>query len=109
MSRTQRIHDALFNALIPEVLTIEDETHQHHVAPDAESHFKIILVSTQFIGQARLARHRLVNSLLANEFQLGLHALSLHLFTPAEWERHSGNTSSSPLCRGGKWLEGHDH
>jgi BolA protein len=44
-------------------------------------------VSSEFNGKTQIARHRLVNSLLKDEFDAGLHALSLRLKTPEEWER----------------------
>lgn len=45
------------------------------------------IVSSEFAGKTQIARHRLVNSLLKDEFDnMGLHALSLRLKTPEEWE-----------------------
>lgn len=100
MSRNQRIHNALSAKLKPEVLKIKNESNQHHVPEGSETHFKIIAVSTSFISLNRVTRHRLVNSLIAEEFKLGLHALSLHLYTPAEWEQQ-GAIPDSPRCRNG--------
>jgi BolA-like protein 1 len=48
------------------------------------------MVSEEFKGKTPIARHRLVNGLLKEEFDLGLHALSLRLKTPEEWEREVG-------------------
>ena len=102
MSRTQRIHDALSVQLKPETLFIDDESHRHHVPTGMETHFKVVAVSTQFENLSRVARHRMINSLLAPEFTTGLHALSLHLYTPIEWLQQPGGVPASPACRGGK-------
>lgn len=52
------------------------------------SDFAVSLVSNAFTGKTQIARHRLVNGLLKDEFDNhGLHALSLRLKTPEEWER----------------------
>lgn len=102
MSRSQRIHDALTNELKPITLTIEDESSRHHVPTGAESHFKIVAVSSRFNDLNRIARHRLVNACLGAEFTNGLHALSLHLYTPNEWLRRSSDVLMSPACRNGK-------
>lgn len=101
MSRSQRMHDALSNALTPDLITIENESHRHHVPKNSETHFKIVLVSKLFDGLTRIARHRLVNNKLNNEFEMGLHALSLHLYSPNEWEYHSKHVRSSPSCLDG--------
>lgn len=50
--------------------------------------FTVILASPDFVGKPAIARHRLVNGLLKEEFeQMGLHALSLRLKTPTEAEK----------------------
>lgn len=98
MSREQRINDALSTQLKPESLSIENESFRHQVPAGSESHFKIIAVSSTFIGLRPIARHRLVNTLLAAEFASGLHALSLHLYTPEEWQRQTEGAPTSPPC-----------
>ena len=99
MSRKQRIYDALSLELKPDTLLIEDESHRHRVPTGAESHFKVIAVSTRFDNLSRVARHRLINTVLAKEFITGLHALSLHLYTPKEWLKKSANIPASPACQ----------
>ena len=102
MSRLQRMNDALFTELKPDTLTIEDESSRHHVPVGSESHFKVTAVSSRFNDLNRIARHRLVNACLSAEFTKGLHALSLHLFTPDEWRWQSRDVPNSPACRNGK-------
>jgi BolA protein len=101
MSRSQRMHDALFSALTPDLITIENESNRHHVPENSETHFKIVIVSAAFHGLTRVARHRLVNTKLNNEFKMGLHALSLHLYSPNEWQQHSKQLTLSPPCLDG--------
>lgn len=43
------------------------------------------LMLTVVVLQNQLARHRAINNLMADEFEQGLHALSLRTKTPAEW------------------------
>lgn len=100
MSRKVRIEKALDEQFTPIYLTVTDESTNHHVPQGAETHFNITVVSTKFIGLNRVARHRLVNHLLAKEFDLGLHALSMHLYTPDEWNKNQ-TVPKSPACRDG--------
>lgn len=52
------------------------------------------MVSPAFKGKTPIARHRMVNSLLKDEFDNhGLHALSLRLKTPEEWEKEIDDAS----------------
>ena len=81
-------------------LAVENESHRHNVAPGAESHFKVTIVSPDFDEQMLIQRHRLVNAALADELGL-IHALALHTLTPAEWEARGGAVADSPKCRGG--------
>jgi BolA family transcriptional regulator, general stress-responsive regulator len=97
MSRKKRLHDALSSELLPVFLTLDDESGNHR-RPGVETHFKAILVSDKFIKLSRLDRHRLVNNLAAGEFKTGLHALSLHLYTPDEWEARGNPVPQSPRC-----------
>lgn len=100
MSRKQRIYHVLEKELNPHALQVDDETHRHHVPHHSESHFKVIAVSEQFAQLSRINRHRLVHSLLAHEFGQGLHALSLHLYSPDEWANQA-SVADSPACRDG--------
>lgn len=102
MSREQRIYDALFVELKPDPLRIENESPRHNVPNGSETHFKIVAVSKLFETLRPLARHRLVNKLLASEFASGLHALSLHLYTPDEWQRQTSGAPASPACHNRK-------
>ena len=53
-------------------------------APDAETHFKLRLVSEAFAGKKLIQRHRMVNEVLKHELDTTVHALTLELKTPSE-------------------------
>lgn len=53
-------------------------------APNAETHFRVEVVSAAFEGQNMVKRHRMVYGLLGDEMDAGLHALSLNTKTPDE-------------------------
>ncbi len=101
MSRTNRIEELVNQELSPVFLNVEDESANHHVPEGAQTHFKLTIVSSRFTDLSRIARHRLLNQLLSEEFELGLHALSMHLFTPDEWEARNNTVLQSPACKGG--------
>ena len=101
MTTQDTIHSKLVEALSPEHIDVINESHQHNVAPGSESHFKVIVVSSEFEGKTLVARHRVINKLLADELQSGVHALSLHTNTPEEWQKRNGAVNESPPCLGG--------
>ena len=101
MSRQSRIESKIQDALSPVHLEVVDESHMHSVPPGAESHFRILVVSERFEGQGLVARHRVLNQLLREELQEGMHALALHLWTPEEWFDRGGAAPQSPPCLGG--------
>lgn len=86
--------------LSPQFIKVINESERHNVPPGSQSHFKIILVAEKFAGQPLLARHRLVNELLAAEIS-NLHALALHTYTPDEWHSREQKDQPSPQCLGG--------
>jgi BolA protein len=95
------IENKITQRLQPEFLAVENESHMHNVPPGSESHFKVTVVAEAFKGKMLVARHRMLNELLAEELQGPIHALSLHTFTPLEWERKQGKVAKSPPCLGG--------
>ena len=96
MSMQQQIENKLQQAFSPAHLEVLNESHMHRVAPGAESHFKVVLVSEQFAGQRSLARHRAVNSVLAEELSGGVHALALHTSTSEEWSQRGEAPRTAP-------------
>ena len=60
----QRMQALLQQQLQPEHLELVNESHMHGRG-EADSHYKLIAVSTRFDGLSRIARHRLLNQLLS--------------------------------------------
>lgn len=100
MSRKQRIESQIQGALQPMYLDIVDESYMHSVPPGSESHFKILVVSDTFADMPLVERHRRVNELLAEELESGLHAVTMHTWTPEQWHE-KGGVPESPPCQGG--------
>jgi BolA-like protein 1 len=96
-----RIREKLLSAFAPVHLAVLNESFMHNVPKGAETHFKVVVVSSQFDGAPLLQRHRMVNAALADELAGGVHALSIVGKTPAQWEKSNGAVAASPNCLGG--------
>ena len=48
-------------------------------------HFFATIVSAEFAGKSRVARHQRVYSALGDRMRAQIHALSMKTLTPAEW------------------------
>src|SRR5690606_32180813 len=90
-----QIETKITKAFAPEFLRVINESDQHSVPPGSESHFRVELVSRQFTGKSRVQRSRQIYDLLSEELRTGVHALSLKLFSPAEWSQR-GETAGNP-------------
>lgn len=88
MVYAERLRAALTAGLTPERLEVVDQSARHHghagSHPEGETHFQVTVVSGQFRGLGRVARHRLVHDLVAKELAERVHALSLITRTPEE-------------------------
>eukprot|EP00271_Cylindrocystis_brebissonii_P011956 TRINITY_DN29990_c0_g1_i1.p1 TRINITY_DN29990_c0_g1~~TRINITY_DN29990_c0_g1_i1.p1 ORF type:complete len:435 (-),score=66.08 TRINITY_DN29990_c0_g1_i1:288-1592(-) len=88
------IYDSMRRKLSEQLATdeveVEDVSYQHagHAgvrgAASAETHFNVKVVTPAFAGLSTIKRHRMVYALLQEEFDQGLHALSLVTKTPEE-------------------------
>ena len=81
-------------------LDVVNESQNHNVPLNSETHFKVSLVSPEFEGQKLVDRHRRINALLALELEGPIHALSIHTYTQLEWEKRNGMAPLSPPCLG---------
>ena len=97
----QTIEAKLTQALTCDHLEVINESHMHNVAAGSESHFKLIIVAGRFKDLKLVARHQLVNSILADELKDGIHALAMRTLTQEEWADRGGETHASPPCLGG--------
>ncbi len=93
LSRTERMKKLLTEQFSPKLVSLIDESARHEghagARPGGETHYALKLVSSAFEGKSRVERQRLVYHALREEFDTGLHALSLDLKTPAEADKAS--------------------
>ena len=97
----KHIEQKLTESFSPDYLDVANESHQHSVPPDSETHFRVVLVSQQFEGSRKVARHQKVYAALAEQLQGPVHALALHTYTPQEWQQRRQDVPASPECLGG--------
>ncbi|MGV6493181.1 BolA family protein [Stenotrophomonas rhizophila] len=87
MNRVERIRAALQQALDPQLLEVEDDSHRHaghEGARDGRGHFNVHVVSAAFEGKLPLARHRAVYAALGSMMDTDIHALSIRAEVPAK-------------------------
>ncbi|MCD2182322.1 BolA family transcriptional regulator [Rhizobium sp. TRM96647] len=89
MTIKSRMEYRLTEAFSPERLEVVNESHLHAghqpgFDGEGETHMRIRIVSAQFAGKTRIARHRMVNDLVKEEFDAGLHALAIEAAAPGE-------------------------
>lgn len=89
MSMSEQIRQKIEEHLCPVHLEVINESHLHagHAGDDGsgESHFKLIVVSPAFDGDTRVQRSRKIHNLLKDEIKHQIHALSLQLYTPDQY------------------------
>ena len=100
MTRKYWIEQTLQQTLDPTVLEVEDQSDQH-AGNRSESHFRVVVVSRAFEGKMLIARHRMTQDPLKPAFEQGMHALSLHTYTPEEWLKREDKAPETPPCMGG--------
>ncbi len=87
-TREKRMISAVISAIDPQKIQINDESNRHvgHAGaqPEGETHYKLYVVARAVEGMNAVARHRKINTILANEFESGLHALNITARTPEE-------------------------
>jgi BolA family transcriptional regulator, general stress-responsive regulator len=81
MTMRERIEGKLKAAFNPAFLVVTDDSH-HHAGHSGsreggETHFSVEIVSPAFSGQSRVAIHRAINTVLAEEFAERVHALAI--------------------------------
>ena len=95
------IEAKLMAAFKPIHLEVDNESHMHNVAKGSGTHFKVVVVSEAFDGKKLIEMQRMVNAVLKEEFDAGLHALSIKAKTPQKWADCGGVVDPSPKCMGG--------
>ncbi|CAH2015497.1 unnamed protein product [Acanthoscelides obtectus] len=97
----QSIRKKLTEHLEVSHLEVINESYMHNVPKGAETHFKVVVVSDKFDGVPLIKRHRMVNEILKDEIQNGVHALSIEAKTTSQWNNSDKTIDPSPNCRGG--------
>ena len=79
--RSQTMKTKLELAFAPEFLDVIDESQQHHGhsgwREGGETHYRIRIKAQAFKGLSRLAMHRAINEVLAEDLAGGVHALAI--------------------------------
>jgi BolA protein len=88
MRTADLITQKLTEALAPQSLTVEDESHLHagHSGhrEGGQTHYRVYIVSNAFENKTRLERHRIINGILSAELSGSVHALAIHAKAPGE-------------------------
>lgn len=85
--------------LQPIYLSVLNESGNHNVPPNSETHFNVTIVSDAFNNLRQVQQHQLVYKVLAEELEGPVHALALHTYKPSEWLDE--DQAPSPECMGG--------
>ena len=67
-----------------ENLFLENESFMHNVPPNSETHFKLVIVSNDFVELTNVKRHQAIYNAL-NSTISRIHALSIQAFTINEY------------------------
>jgi BolA family transcriptional regulator, general stress-responsive regulator len=82
MKRYLRIKQIL-DVLKPHYLEINDQTHLHSKhSSGLETHFEIKISADLLKEKKLLEQHKIINDLLREEFNNGLHAISIKIINP---------------------------
>ena len=76
-------------------LDIEDQGHMHkgHIAhTEGKMHIWVEIVSDDFIDMNPIQRHQLIYTILSEELEGDLHAISLNLMTSSELDNSQNHT-----------------
>jgi len=84
----QLIEQRLRRALAPATVLTVDESHLHRghagTRPYGQSHYRVRVVTTAFVGKNRVERQRMAFAAIGKEVGEEIHALSFSLLAPDE-------------------------
>ena len=90
-ARVERIRSRLEQGLAPNCLELIDDSAAHAGHAGAlergGGHYSAVIVSESFVGKTLVERHRLVYLALGDLMQTDVHAFSMKVYTPDEFER----------------------
>ncbi|MDC1525220.1 BolA/IbaG family iron-sulfur metabolism protein [Gammaproteobacteria bacterium] len=96
MSYFDIITNKLYQAFSIEHLALTDESFMHNVPAGTESHFKLIIVTDDFLKTPKVRRHQSIYNVLSQTMQ-DIHALSIQAFTIEEFNLNP-KIIHSPEC-----------
>ena len=99
MSVEESIKQKLQSSFNIELLEVINESPMHQVPKDSETHFRVLIVSSDFEGLSTVKRHQKVYRVLSKELTGPVHAFSQKTLTPKEWRTLGSNPSDSPPCQ----------
>lgn len=81
MRIADEIRARLEKAFAPELLEVIDESAQHKghagARPGGETHFRVTIEASAFLGKSRIERHRMVTAVMKDLMDNPIHALAL--------------------------------
>ena len=101
MKMRTSIESKIQTTFLPKHWELVNESHLHSAGRE-ESHFRLLIVAPSFAGLSRVQRQQKVYQVLGEELKSGVHALSLRLLTPEEWEAGHADGFVSPSCQSKK-------
>mgnify|MGYP002608572671 FL=1 len=72
MSKQDELYARIQAAFHPEFVTVENESHMHSSGRGADSHFKLVIVSSAFEGMRKVQRHQQLYQLFADDLKNGI-------------------------------------
>lgn len=91
MNRKFKIEKILVDNFEPYFFLVKDVSEEHrghqNFRENVESHFEIVIVSQKFENLNNVARHRMINKSLKEEFMSDLHSVTMKTFTIDEYEK----------------------
>ena len=91
MNRKYKIEKILMDNFEPYFFLVKDVSEEHrghqNFRENVESHFEILIVSQKFEDLNNVARHRMINKLLEEEFMSDLHSVTMKTLTIDEYEK----------------------
>ena len=91
MNRKFKIEKILIDNFEPYFFLVKDVSEEHrghqNFRENVESHFEIVIVSQKFENLNNVARHRMINKSLKEEFMSDLHSVTMKTFTIDEYEK----------------------
>ncbi|XBC40659.1 MAG: BolA/IbaG family iron-sulfur metabolism protein [Buchnera aphidicola (Nurudea yanoniella)] len=96
---TEIIKNSLKSKFNVKTVKVFNESKKHTLIHKNYSHFKIIIVSNDFLKYNLLNRHRKIYYVLSSYIsKYKIHGLALHTYTLDEWKNKFKKCLTSPIC-----------